>query len=83
MPFLIGHALNPGAGIRGQTLLGIGQLGGRHSELVRWGSGWAEGVSLSSGPLSVIGSLRFPWGRGAAAGIGLLPAGLEVVGSRF
>lgn len=53
----------------------------RLSELVRWGSGWVEGGSLSAGPLSVIGSLRFPWGRGAAGSLGLLPAGLKAMES--
>lgn len=53
----------------------------RPTELVCPSLRLEEGGSLSSGPLSVIGSLRFPWGRGAAGCPGLLPACLEAAGS--
>lgn len=84
-PFRIGRARNPGAGTRGPTLLEIGHRGGRTCSRRSWfagGSRWMEGGLLSAGPLSVIGSLRFPWGRGAAGHPGLLPAGLEAAESR-
>lgn len=85
MPFRIGCARNPGAGIRGRTLLGIGHSGERTWGWRSWfarGSRWVEGGPFSAVLLSVIGSLRFPWGRGAAACLVFFPAGLKASGNR-
>lgn len=48
-PFRIGRTRNPGAGVRGRTLLGIGYSDRRTCGPRSWfagGSGWAEGGSL-------------------------------------